>query len=116
MDRNRLEGLGIDLEGLMERLMSSTDLLERLMKAYLEDKGADKLKEAVEQGDPDAALMASHSLKGLSANLGLTKLHELTSTQCSLFRSGLTDQAFGLAGQVLAEDRRLKEGIRHALQ
>ncbi len=116
MDSRMLEGLGIDLDGLMERVMSSTSLLERLLRAYLEDKSADKLTQAVEQGDADAALMASHSLKGLSANLGFTKLHELTGTQCSLFRAGMTAEAFGLTAQVLAEDRRLKEGIRHALQ
>jgi len=60
--------LGLEKEDYLE-------LLELLIGSGQED--IDRLQEAVDTNDPDAAAKAAHSLKGAAANLGLMDLSEI---------------------------------------
>ena len=69
---------GIDVEGAMNAWARGH---ERLYMKYLlrfpDDPYVENFVEALETGDLATAYRAIHSLKGVSANLGMTKLHEL---------------------------------------
>lgn len=66
---------------ILER-MQMESLVERFMIKFLSDKTMDKLKEAVENNDIEAAFQGAHNLKGLASNLSFDELtmaaHNLT--------------------------------------
>ncbi|GHU44174.1 hypothetical protein FACS1894111_11010 [Clostridia bacterium] len=69
-----LEGLGIDVDGALKRMMGSEALFLRLMKKFASDTSYEKLKEAIEKQDYEEAYRAAHTLKGASGNLGLNPI------------------------------------------
>lgn len=91
---------GIDVDSAMERFMGSEALFARLMKKFLEDANFDKLTDALTSGDMDAALHASHSLKGVCGNLSMTLLFDLLSRQVLAFRDGDTKAALALMPEI----------------
>ena len=72
--RELLAGAGIDVQDAMERFMQRDDLLERFMKKFLENAAFEDLKQAAAEGDCEKMLAASHSLKGMCANLSMTEM------------------------------------------
>ncbi len=62
------DNLGLDKEDYLE-------LLELMVSSGGED--LDRLQSALETGDAETAAKAAHSLKGATANLGLTDLSEV---------------------------------------
>lgn len=79
---------GIDVDTALERFMGNENLLKRMLKKFVADGTFDALSEAVANGDTAAALTASHTLKGVSGNLSLSTLYELTAKQVDLYRAG----------------------------
>lgn len=61
-------------ESLEERFMESEALYVRFLKKLLSDTNVAELKQAVAAADWETALRKAHNLKGVCANLGLTKL------------------------------------------
>lgn len=86
--RARLEAVGIDVEGALERFMGNELLLERFLKKFLEDTNYAKLKEALDTGDREGAITASHTLKGVCGNLSMTELFACLTQQVQLLRDG----------------------------
>ena len=76
---------GIDVDAMLDRCMGNENLLERLLKKFLADRSYYSLVEALQHGDENAAADASHTLKGVSANLGMKKL---TAACDGLIKSG----------------------------
>lgn len=70
--------LGGDFAEIKERLDSDT-LIGRFIARFLNDDSYDNLCLAIREGQREDAFRAAHSLKGVSANLSLTKL--LTSVE-----------------------------------
>ncbi len=85
--RNKLVSAGLNIETVLERFMNNEALLERFLKKFAQDKSYRELLTAVENQDVDAAFVAAHTLKGVSANLSLDSLHEVVSAQTEFFRS-----------------------------
>lgn len=84
--KNALKEAGIDVDNALERFMGNENLFERFLKKFLEDSNHAALNAAVSAGDPEAALTAAHTLKGVSGNLSILPLHELLTRQVELFR------------------------------
>ncbi len=103
MDYQELELAGIDVAEMLERFMNNTGLTRMIVGKFLSDKTYMQLKEAVERGDMKDAEFACHSLKGVSGNLSLKKLFELTQEQLRLFRAGETTAAAAMMDKVTAE-------------
>ena len=82
--KSRLEEIGIDVDSVLDRFMGNEGILTRFLKKFLDDANYEKLKDAVEKGDAEAALTASHTLKGVSGNLSMNRLYELTTRQVQL--------------------------------
>lgn len=103
MDENTRASLiaaGINVDEVLERFMNNAGLLTRMLKKFCDDGTYAQLTEAVQQKDADAVLKASHTLKGVSGNLSLSKLHDLTTKQVELIRANDADSAFAMMPEI----------------
>lgn len=75
--KERLIDAGIDVDGALERFMGNDALLDRFLGKFLGDTNYALLSEAIETADPDKALTASHTLKGVCGNLSMPELFRL---------------------------------------
>ena len=98
--RQRLEAAGINVEEALERFMGNEMLFQRFLKKFLEDESYRKLEESVQAGDPDGALKASHTLKGVCGNLSMNVLHGLLTEQVAAFRAGDWERAVSMMGDI----------------
>jgi HPt (histidine-containing phosphotransfer) domain-containing protein len=62
------ENIGLEEEEYLE-------LIELFIETGISD--LDKLQSAIEEGNPEKAANAAHSIKGASSNLGLMELYEV---------------------------------------
>ena len=103
MEASRKEVLaaaGINLEEVLERLMGSDTLLERLLGKFAADGTYRRLEEAMAARDLEGAIAASHTLKGMCGNLSMDRLYGLFSAQVDLIRGGSWDAAAALMPQI----------------
>ena len=100
MDSRILMDAGIDAESALNRMMGSEALLERLFRRYLEDGNFSALSAAIEAGDREGALTASHTLKGMCGNLSMDRLYSLFSGQVDLMRAGDWEEAVNLMPRI----------------
>ncbi|MCR5210118.1 MAG: Hpt domain-containing protein [Lachnospiraceae bacterium] len=76
MDRKILEEGGIDYADGLARCLNDSSLYERVLEKFPADKSYSKIVESLAAGDAKAAFEAAHTLKGVSANLGLKDLYD----------------------------------------
>ena len=100
MDRQILMDAGIDVESALNRMMGSEALMKRLFLKFLEDESYAALAASVGRGDREAALKASHMLKGMCGNLSMDRLYGLFSAQVDLIWCGSWDAAAALMPQI----------------
>ncbi len=74
-----------DYEEAMSRLMND-DILKRFVVKFLADQSYGGFKEALAEENYPVAFRQIHTLKGVAANLGLTKLMEQASVITELLR------------------------------
>lgn len=91
--KQRLISAGIDVDDALNRFMGNESMLERFLGKFTQDANYRKLVDALEANDAEAALAASHTLKGVCGNLSMTKLFELLTVQVKAFRDGDFDGA-----------------------
>lgn len=83
-----LKAAGVDTEGALNRFCGNTALYERFLLKFPEDGNFGLIAPALAAGDLDAVLRAAHTLKGVSGNLGLTRLYGACSETVALIRAG----------------------------
>lgn len=94
MDREfkaKLELQGVDVEGALERFIGNDVLYEKFLRKFFDDVNYTLLIEGINQKDVKKAFDASHTLKGVSANLGLNQIVELISPMVEVFRNESVD-------------------------
>ncbi len=69
------------------RLMTDR-LVEKFLLKFLNDPTYQQLIEGYNAGDPSLTFRASHTLKGLAANLGFTELQQAASALTEQLRDG----------------------------
>lgn len=77
---------GVDVEGSIRRFCGNEGLYEKFLLKFLADDNFDKIAPALEADDFEAALIAAHTLKGVSANLGINRVYEIASKIVELIR------------------------------
>lgn len=105
------EELGADLDGALRRLMNEK-LVEKFAVKFLADESFQKLDEAMKSGDYEEGFRAAHTLKGVTANLGFTKLQEVSSNMTEMLRNGKVPEDKNYVEAVRAEYERTVEAIR----
>ena len=79
--------LGGDFEGTLGRLCSEK-LVEKFALKFLADDSFSLLEESLASGNYSEAFRAAHTLKGVSLNLGFTKLYEVSDALTEALRDG----------------------------
>ena len=86
--RSKLENVGVDVEDLMKRLMGNMMLISRFYKRFPEDKNYDMIVKYLSEDMCEEAFKAAHTLKGVCANLSMTKLVAIVSEMVEYLREG----------------------------
>lgn len=73
-----LEALGVNLEITLPRFLDNEVFYLRMLDKFLRKPYLEDLSKEIESEDYEEAFRACHSLKGVSVNLGLDKLYEMT--------------------------------------
>jgi len=66
----------IDIEDGLKRVMNNTKLYAKLLTKFKDDQNIKTIETALASGDLPNAQVATHTLKGLSANLSLVELNK----------------------------------------
>lgn len=90
---DELANYGCDTGGAMERLMNSVALYTKFLGKFLDDKSFSEVKPFIDSEDYEAALKSVHTLKGVSGNLGLTPIYDISADMVNKFRAGEPEQA-----------------------
>lgn len=75
MNRYTLTKAGIDCNEGLRRFGGDKKTYEELLRMMLEDPSYTKMLAALDAGDTRKAFEAAHSLKGVSGNLSMVRLH-----------------------------------------
>ena len=78
----------VDTEKALARIRGNNKLFKTLLTHFLATQSQfDQLKQEVAANDREAAAKSVHALKGVSANLSMTRLYELCLTFEALLKS-----------------------------
>lgn len=110
--KRRLEAAGMDVEAVLERVMGSEALLERLLGKFLNDPQFPALCAALERGDLEQAAAAAHTLKGMCGNLSMTELFRLFTMQVETLRGGDLMAGRDLMGRITPAYERMTAALR----
>ncbi|SNU07792.1 Hpt domain-containing protein [Lachnospiraceae bacterium] len=82
-----LKSFGVDTDEGLTRCMNNEALYLRLVSTVAGEPSFDKLSDAIEAGDLDAAFEAAHALKGVLGNLSITPMYEKAAEITELLRA-----------------------------
>ena len=105
--------LHINKKDAMKRFFNNEPLYLDMLKLFQDDPSFSQLEEALAAGDIQNAFMAAHTLKGVAANLSLSKLFELDFALVEDLRSGAFDAAQKRFPEVKKEYQIIIDGILH---
>ena len=71
-----LESLGADYQEIMERFLENEDFYLKLLEKFSKKPDIYEIEAALDKEDFEGAFRLAHSIKGGSANMGLTYLSE----------------------------------------
>ncbi len=83
----KLNDFGANTSEGLSRCYGNEMLYLRLVGMIPAEANFDKLKEAIDMGDLNAAFEAAHALKGVLGNLSLTPMYEKCSELTELLRA-----------------------------
>ncbi|HIZ54756.1 MAG TPA: Hpt domain-containing protein [Firmicutes bacterium] len=106
---------GIQTEEVLERFAGNEALMLRILKKFPDDPNYQRLVQAMESGNHEQALEAAHTLKGVSGNLAMTRLHQLAGEQVKMMRAGDWEAAKMLMADLSEEYEKIKETIQRCL-
>ena len=79
--------IGGNYEDAIKRLMNDA-FVTKFVGKFLADKNCENMIKAFESGDYQTAFTASHTLKGICANLSFTELQNVADRLCETVRHG----------------------------
>lgn len=96
------ESIGADYNTTIARMCGKESILEKFVRKFAADQSYSTLVSSFESGDIETAFRMAHTLKGVCANLGFTKLLESSSALTEELRNQETvpDSAMELYEQV----------------
>ena len=88
METNSELDLYIDSEDAVSRIGGNMSLYKRLLGRFIEGNHYEEIESSLLSGDNEAALRQVHSLKGVSANLSLVRIHSISVQLEQLLKDG----------------------------
>lgn len=86
-----LEAGGFNVDEAMKRFMNNEKLWTKFLKKFKADTSYENLVKAMEEKDQKSAFEAAHTLKGITGNLAMNRLHELVGEQTDYLRDESSD-------------------------
>lgn len=105
--KQKLKENGADVEGTLHRFMNNDKLFLKFILKYKDDKNCALLTDALEQKNYEEAFKAAHTLKGVSANLGLNPIFDRASAITELLRGKEASEVD--EGKIAEEKKALEE-------
>lgn len=69
---------GCDVDGALSRMVDDEDLYLECLDEFIKDENMTNISKLIKTDDYESIFNYAHTLKGVSANLGLTQLYEKT--------------------------------------
>lgn len=85
--RKQMEKNGADVVTTLKRFMGNETIYMKFLMKFPEDKNYDAIMENIRKNDYDAVFNSAHTLKGVSANLGLKPVYNASSQITELLRN-----------------------------
>ena len=114
MDYLFLKNRNFDVDGTIERFAGNTDLYEKYIRLFLEEKSYFQLEDAVKNLDYTEAENNVHALKGLAGNLGINSVYNASCLMLKELRTGDKNRAIELFDFVKEEFLQAREVIKTA--
>lgn len=84
--KQKLKENGADVEGTLHRFMNNDALFLKFILKFKDDQNYALLKKHLDEKNYEEAFKAAHTLKGVSANLGLNPIFDRASAVTELLR------------------------------
>ncbi len=101
----RLKDEGCDIDSAMGRFLNDEGFYLKCFDKVLLDTNFQALDDAINDNDIKKAFEASHGLKGVIGNMGLTPMYDELTQLTEILRSGSMDGARNLANMVLENQK-----------
>lgn len=83
----------VDLDSGLGRVRGNADLYKRMLGMFTAGEEFDAFEKALAENDLPRATEAIHGIKGVTGNLSLTRVFELSTALNTLLRDGVRDDA-----------------------
>lgn len=83
----------IDIETGLARIRGNKALFAKMLGMYLSSKEFDHLEQCLAEGNMEEAVKAAHTLKGMTGNLSLEKVYQLSTQLMNMLRDGAYDES-----------------------
>ena len=87
INREKLQAAGINVEEGIHRMGGQESLYERFLNSFLDNPYYQKMLDAMECKDVEAAFQSAHALKGMAGNMSMTELFEAMVPLVEEFRA-----------------------------
>lgn len=84
--RKQLEENGADVATTLKRFMGNENMYMKYVMKFLDDKNFDGIRENLAGKDYEAVFAGAHTLKGVTANLGLNPINAAAAEMSELLR------------------------------
>lgn len=84
--RKQLEENGADVDMTLKRFMGNESIYMKFIMKFLDDKSYESIKENLEGKNYEEVFKSAHTLKGVTANLGLDPINAVASEMCEFLR------------------------------
>lgn len=91
---DNLAVLGADVDDVVARFRGNEAICEKIIRKFPADESFAKAVVAMNEGDHEQAQKMIHTLKGVSSNLGLTPIYNITVDMMDKFRAGTPEEAY----------------------
>lgn len=106
-----LQQLGLDMEEIMDRFMEDKELYISCLERFMEEDTFDQLRDRIDSQEYEGAFNCAHSLKGVSANLGLHDLYDAVCRLVEPLRANQYDNLAELYDEIVIEKAKIAQAI-----
>lgn len=104
-----LNDYGCDIKGALDRVLGDEELYIICLEKFVADEGFDKLGKYIEEKKIEMAFNESHTLKGVSGNLGVTPLYNLLTVIVEKLRKDSLEGVFEDYKKIMKSYNKIKK-------
>ncbi|MHD0319311.1 Hpt domain-containing protein [Fusobacterium sp. THCT1E2] len=109
-----LKNYGNDVDGTLNRFCGNENLYKKFIRIFFERENPEKIREQYKNKEYDELLMAAHTYKGITGNLGLTKLFEMFGEIVDKIRRKDYETIREMIEKVLEEKEKLERALKES--